>query len=174
MVIGGTASPNATVEINMIRDGKTLVFFTTKADFNGKWEGNYRDIIPSGQYEVWAKQILENGSESLQSNSVFIRVNSLFFRLWQWLINIGGFILLLLIFLLLLAIIIYYFWHKFQMFKLRLRKEAAEAEQALKYGMTRIREEVARHESSEQITKDIDATVQQVEKEMKDIDELGK
>lgn len=170
LVVGGTASPGATVEINLTRRGKTEIFFTAESDPEGNWKGVYKNIIPSGRYEIRAKQILENGAESLQSPSVYVNVNSLFFRMFEWLKTIGGFALILLIFLILLLMIVYYFWHKFRMLRLKLRREAVEAEEKLKYGMTRIREEITRHESGDQIAKDLEILEKEVEKEIKDIE----
>jgi hypothetical protein len=56
------------------------------------------------------------------------------------------------------------------MLRLKLRREAIEAEEKLKYGMTRIREELARHESGDQIAKDLEILEKEVEKEIEDIE----
>lgn len=173
LVLGGTALPDATVEINLVRGGKTIIIFTTRSDRDGNWEGHYTSIIPSGSYEVWADQILDNGAQSLKSQSVYISVNSLFYRFWQWLINLGGIFLIFWILLIIMLMIIYYLWHKYRMLKLRLRKEAHEAEEAFKYSLTRVKEEVSRHEDPVKVEKDLEQMEQKVDKEIKDIDDLG-
>ena len=67
---------NATVEIHLEKRGEAPIIFNAAAGKDGGWEATYENIIPSGAYEVWAKQILDTGAESLQSNTVYIGVNS--------------------------------------------------------------------------------------------------
>jgi len=99
LTLKGTAVSNATVEIHLEKKGQTPVIFNAAADKDGHWEVTYENIIQSGAYEVWAKQILDTGAESLSSNTVYIGVNSWLWRALQWLKNIGGLVIAILIFL---------------------------------------------------------------------------
>jgi len=169
LVLRGTALLKATIEIYMNKKGQVPVVFNAQADEKGNWEAVYENIILSGTYEVWAKQILENGAESLPSNSVFIGVNSWFWRAWQWLKNIGGIIVVGLIILAGLAVLGYYFAHRFKMWRIKLRREVREAESALQKGFKKLRKEVASAKPSK-ILKDLSEIEKNIEKEIKDIE----
>jgi len=172
LIIGGTSLPNATIEINMTKRSKTIILFDTKADAAGNWEGVYKNIIPSGRYDVWAKQILDTGAESLASRSVYIRVNSIFFVVFEWLKNIGGVIILILIFGAGLAVVGYYFWYKLKLFHKKLKKETREAREALERGIKHVRKEVKRERPAGKISKELEAVEEVVKKELKDIEKL--
>ena len=125
------------------------------ADEKGGWEAIYENIIPSGSYSVWAKQILDTGAESLESNTVYIGVNSWFWRALQWLKNIGGFIVAVLVFLAAVSVGAYYFKHRFRMWRIRLRKEIREAESAVSEGFKKLKKEIKSGKTSSRVLKDL-------------------
>jgi len=170
LVIKGEALPKATVEIHMIKRGKEPIVFNAEADENGNWEAIYENIISSGTYEVWAKQILDTGAESLQSNSVYIGVNSWFWKTWQWLKNVGGIIVLALIFLAILAAIAYYLWHRFKLWRIKLKREIHEAESAVASGFKKLKKEIKSGKTSSKILKNLSEIEKNIEKEIKDIE----
>ena len=130
----------------------------------------YENIIPSGAYEVWAKQILDTGAESLQSQPVFVGVNSWFWRAWQWLKNIGGIIIAVLAFLAVVSVGAYYFWHQFRMWRIKLRKEIREAESAVSKGFKKLKKEIKSGKTSSKVLKDLSDIEKNIEKEIKDIE----
>lgn len=77
LVVEGTAAPQAHVELVLKRD-ESLVF-TVKADENGDWRFVSEDPLAAGTYILTAKQVLNNGAESLFTPPVYMRVNS-----WLW------------------------------------------------------------------------------------------
>jgi len=170
LVIRGTAAPKAAIEIHMNRKDQAPVVFSGQADENGNFEISYDNVLPSGAYEVWAKQILETGSESLQSVSVYIGVNSWFWRAWQWVENVGGMIIVLLILIAIVAVAGYYFWHRFRMWRIKLRREVHEAENALKKGFKKLRSEVSNAKPARKVLKDLSEIEKTIEKEIKDIE----
>jgi len=170
LVIRGTAVPKATVEIHMNKKGEAPVIFSTQADENGNFEATYENTIPSGAYEVWAKQILESGSESLPSASAYIGVNSWFWRAWQWVENVGGIIVIILILIVAIAVAGYYFWHRFRMWRIKLRREVHEAESTLKKGFKTLQREVKGGKPAKKVLKDLSAIEKNIEKEIKDIE----
>ncbi len=170
LVIRGEALPKATIEIHMIKRGKEPIIFSTIADEKGNFEAVYKNIIPSGAYEVWAKQILDTGAESLQSQSIYIGVNSWFWRAWQWFKNIGGIIALTLIFLAILAAAGYYLWHHFKLWRIKLRKEIHEAESAVSSGFKKLKKEIKSGKTASKVIKDLSEIEKNIEKEIKDIE----
>ena len=169
LAIRGEALPKATVEIHMNKRGKEPIVFSAEADKNGNWEAIYENIIPSGTYEVWAKQILDTGAESLQSNTVYIGVNSWFWRALQWLKNIGGIIIIGLVLTAALVIAVYYFIHHFRMWRIKLRKEIREAESAVSSGFEKLKKDVKEHKSVKTMIKEISDVEKEIEREIKDI-----
>jgi len=172
LVVAGIASPEAAVEVILRRRTEEPLVLSAKADAQGNWRLSYDGIIMSGRYALTAKQILGTGAESLETDPVYIYVNSLLWRLWHWLINIGGFLLLLLILILILALLAYYYWHRFKMLRRRLRKEAKEAEDVLHRDIGRIKSELQKGVPRERISRDIEQAAKEVEKEIKDIEKL--
>lgn len=170
LVLKGTALSNATVEIYMNKRGKEPIIFNTQADEKGNWEAVYENVISSGAYEVWAKQILESGAESLPSQVIYIGVNSWFWRSWQWLKNVGGIVILTLILLAALASGVYYFWHCFRMWRIKLRREVREAENALEKGFKKLRAEIKKKKPTGKVLKDLSTIEKTIEKEIKDIE----
>lgn len=170
LVIKGTAVPMATVEIHMNKKGAAPIIFSAQADEKGSFEADYGEAIPSGAYEVWAKQILQSGSESLPSTSVYIGVNSWFWRAWQWIENIGGAIAVSLILLAIFAVLAYYFWHKFRIWRIKLRREIREAESAVSSGFKKIKKEIKSGKKTPKIIGDLAEIEKKIEKEIKDID----
>ncbi len=170
LVIKGEALPKATIEVHLIKRDKEPIVFNAQADEKGGWEAIYENIIPSGAYEVWAKQILDTGAESLQSQSVYIGVNSWFWRAWQWLKNVGGIIVVGLIFLTILAAVAYYAWHRFKLWRIKLRKEIREAESAVSSGFKKLKKEIKSGKTASKVLKDLSDIEKNIEKEIKDIE----
>ena len=172
LVMKGEALPKAIVEIHLNKRGKEPIVFNALADEKGNWEAIYENIISSGAYEAWAKQILDTGAESLPSQSVFIGVNSWFWRAFQWLKNIGGIILLTLILLAILAAAVYYSWHRFKLWRIKLRREIREAESAVALGFKKLKKEIKSRKKTSKILSDLSGIEKNIEKEIKDIGEI--
>jgi flagellar biosynthesis protein FlhB len=149
-----------------------VVMLDAKANEAGNWQAVYKNNIPSGSYEVWAKQILESGAESLASNSVYIRVNSIFLIVFDWVTNIGGALIVVLIFIVGLLVSVYYFWHKLKMLREKMRKEARQAREALESGLKHVRKEAHRDLAGKKIEQELEAIEEVVKKEIKDIEKL--
>ena len=170
LTLKGTAVSNATVEIHLEKRGEAPIIFNAAAGKDGGWEATYENIIPSGAYEVWAKQILDTGAESLQSNTVYIGVNSWFWRALQWLKNIGGIVIVGLILLAALVVGVYYFIHHFRMWRIKLRREVHEAESAVSAGFKKLKKEIKSGKTSSKVLKDLSDIEKDIEKEIKDIE----
>ncbi len=170
LVIKGEALPKATIEIHMNRRGKEPIVFNAEADLKGNWEVIYDNIIPSGAYEVWAKQILDTGAESLPSQSVYISVNSWFWLALQWLKNVGGIIIIILVTCLLLLVALNYFWHRFKLWRIKLKREIHEAENALASGFKKLKKEIKSGQTASRVLKDLSDIEKNIEKEIKDIE----
>lgn len=175
LIVRGNALPNAKIELFMRKrkNGDPLII-SGVVDSRGQWEIIYDNIIPSGTYALTAKQVLDNGAESLETDPVYVRVNSLFWRLWQWFKNLFGFTILALVFIAIALVLAYYFWHRFRIWQMRLHREAKEVKDALERGVKQVRKELAGGEPRGKIAKDLEAVKREVEEELKDIDKTLK
>lgn len=81
LVIEGTAAPLAYVEV--VLKQTTPAVLSTKADGNGHWRIIYKDSLESGLCAIEAKQILNNGAESVYTSPQYIRVNTI----WGGIVN---------------------------------------------------------------------------------------
>lgn len=170
LALKGAALPKAKIEIHMNRRGGEEIIFNAQADEKGNWEAIYENVIPSGVYEISAKQILDTGAESLLSQAITIGVNSWFWRAWQWLKNVGGIIIIGLIILAGLAVAGYYFIHRFRMWRIKLRREVHEAESAIASGFKKLKKEIKGGKKASKILSDISGIEKDIEKEIKDIE----
>lgn len=170
LFVEGTASPRAAVEVKFAKSSDTPTIVSARADNSGNWQLVYDGILKSGSYRLTAKQILENGAESLETDPVRFSVNSLFWRIFSWILNIGGLFLVLLTVLAALLFASYYYWHQVKMFRKRLHREAKEAEEALHHGIAQVRKELEKGEPRSKIAKDLGALDKDVEKEIRDIE----
>ena len=170
LVLKGTALPKAKIEIHMNRRGSEEIIFNSQADENGNWTAVYENIIPSGVYEISAKQILDTGAESLLSKTIIIGVNSWFWKAWQWMENVGGIVGLALILLAMIAVAVYYFWHQFKLWRIKLRREIREAESTVASGFKKLKKEIKGGEISSKVIKDLSEIKKNIEKEIKDIE----
>ncbi len=174
LVIAGTALPQANVEIDLANGNKEPLPLSTQADQNGNWRVEYGEILPSGSYRITAKQTLTSGLQSDDSDPVFMSVNSLFWKMFVWIWNIGGLLLLLLIIIAILAMLTYYYWHRFRMLRKRLRRESQEAEQLLISGVGKIEKELENGETGQKIYQDLGSLEKEVDDKLKDIEDLDK
>lgn len=170
LVIVGTALPEANVEVSLQFDKKAPLILSVKVDGGGDWTVNYADPLPSGYYRITAKQILSTGLESDDSNPVYMSVNSLFWKFFVWIWNVGGLLILVLVIIALLAMLAYYYWHKFRMFRKKLRREAREVEESLARGVAKIKKELERGDARQKISQDLGEIKKEVDKELKDLD----
>ena len=169
LVLKGAALPKAKIEIHMNRRGGEEIIFNSQANEKGDWGAIYENIIPSGVYEISAKQILDTGAESLLSQTITIGVNSWFWRAWQWLKNVGGIIIIGLIILAGLTVAGYYFIHRFRMWRIKLRREVREAESAVASGFKKLQREIKGNKPAKKVLKDLSIIEKDIEKEIKDI-----
>ena len=172
VLIEGTGAPSSNIEVKLTAKGADPIILSGKINDQGDWSVVYGEVLPSGSYAITAKQILGNGAESLETEPVYMSVNSFLWRFVQWLKNIGGSILLLFIFIGLVAVLGYYYWHKFGLLRRRLRREAHEAEEVLRRGVSKIKREIAEGESRQKLSKDVEAIGKVVEKEIKDLEKF--
>ncbi len=171
LALKGTALPKAKVEIHMNRRGGEEIVFNSQADEKGDWSAIYENVIPSGVYEISAKQILDTGAESLLSQAITIGVNSWFWRAWQWVKNVGGIIIIGLIILAGLVVAGYYFIHQFRMWRIKLRREVREAESAVASGFKKLKKEIKSGKTASKVLEDLSDIEKNIEKEIKDIED---
>ncbi len=170
LVIKGSASANAGIEVSVIIGKKEPILLSTKADEAGQWQVSYSDILSSGIAKITAKQILGTGAESSESAPVYTSINSLLWRLAIWIFNAGAISILALVALAVVSFAAYWYWHKFKMFRKKLRREAKEVEEVLAHGVAKIKKELERGDARQKISQDLGEIKKEVEKELKDLD----
>ncbi len=116
LIIEGKSAPQAKIELVLEKDHPIMV--QDKADQDGNWRIVYSKILPAGTYNVRARQVLDNGAESLFSSTVIVRVDSLTGRLLAHLQNIDWYIWVI-IFIIMQAGNIWYYRRNLNKFKMR-------------------------------------------------------
>lgn len=171
LIVKGTSLPLSKIKVYLSREKYETVVFDGAADKNGNWQASYKQEIPSGVYKVYARQFLENGAESIPSDSVYVGVNSRFWRLWQWFKNISIFLSIgLSALVILLVVAVYYLWNKRDIGNRRAsKKEVKEVKDAVSFGFKKIRKDVKRRKEPGKVLKDISKVEKDIEEEIKDI-----
>lgn len=170
LLIKGTALPDADVEVDLTLGKNQPLALSAKSDSDGRWSAEYSEALSSGSYRITAKQTLSTGLQSGDSNPVYMSVNSLFWKFFVWISNVGGLLLLVLIIIAILTMLTYYYWHKFRMFRKKLRREAREVEESLAHGIAKIKKELERGDARQKISEDLNVVKKEVDAELKDLD----
>ena len=170
LVIKGTAGSNVGIEVSLVAGKNEPIILSSKSDNSGNWQVEYSEALPSGSVKVTAKQILGTGAESADSNPVYIGINSLFWKFFVWIWNVGGLLVVILTIITLLALLIYYYWHKVKMFRKKLRRQAHEVEETLAHGVAKIKKELERGDARQKISQDLGEVKKEVDQELKDLD----
>lgn len=171
LVIEGTALPDSNIEIRLEGNSDDIIILGARSNEVGTWYVFYDDVMPSGTYKLTARKILEDGTASRESGEVYVKVNSWFYNVWQWVKTIGLPIVLSIILLIVLSLTVAYLWRKILVIYSRIRKESHEAQKAAETGLDKIKSEVLNKEPAEKIVKDIKKIEEEVVKEIKDIEE---
>ncbi len=110
-----------------------LITRSVIADRNGLFTFAYDERVHSGIYTVYAIAELENGAQSLPSDSVIIVVSQ---TLIERIVGVVSKTLILLIpfigLLALLAGLIWYIWYRYRLFKNRVKREVYQAEESIR------------------------------------------
>lgn len=93
LVVEGESAPNAKIELILEKDEPIII--STQADQDGDWRIIYTGILPGGIYSVRARQILDNGAESLFTEALTIRIDSKLGKFLEWFETSAWYIVLL-------------------------------------------------------------------------------
>lgn len=190
LILEGTSLPNIIIKCYIQKEGKKPVVGEERADENGNWIYAHDKSMGSGVYKIYAIAVDERGAQSYPSQEVTVAVTlPTLLKIGNIAIDYLTVIIVLLVLIGLIAFGIYWGWHKFRLFRKRLRKETKEAEDALHKAFSLLREEITEQleklenvkgkrkltkkeeEIEEQLKKDIDIAEKYIEKEVKDIEE---
>jgi len=174
LIVEGKGAVNSAIEVilrlDKVEKGKaepiTLSTATTK---DGNWKVTYENVIPAGTYKLTARQTLNNGAESPETEPVFTQVGEGTGPVSRAEIDKRIDNLFLLLMLILIAIIIfgfYYYYFRLRVARLSLKKDVEEARLAVEQGLAHIRKSISRGDSRADVFSDIKSVEHRVEKEI--------
>jgi len=186
---GETKYSNSQIIIWLQREKDDHKSFTVQSDQNGKFTFTADEKLRDGIYQLWAEVVDARGAKSLPSEKITIAVaKSAIFSVGTWAVNFLAIIVPLVVLIFALLFILWYGWHKFSMFRKKLKKEVREAESALHRAFDLLKEDIReqvkmlektknRRELTEeeekmikQFKKDLDDAEKFVRKEIEDIE----
>lgn len=141
--VEGNAKANGEVRIWLEKRKGELQSFVVKSDENGRFTFASDEGMTDGVFDLWAEVSDERGARSLPTDKYTIAVSeSPLLRFGGLAINILSILipLVVLVFGLLFALL--YGWHKFSIYKKKLRKEIHQAESVLHKSFSIMRREV--------------------------------
>ncbi|OGZ40800.1 MAG: hypothetical protein A3I20_02225 [Candidatus Portnoybacteria bacterium RIFCSPLOWO2_02_FULL_40_15] len=181
--------PSAQIITGLERQDEAAKSRTTRSDKDGNFIFAADEKPKDGVYGFWAEVMDERGAKSLPTEKITIAVKpSAFLRIGSKTINLLSVAVPIIALIVLMLFVVWYGWHKFNLFKKRLRKEVGEAEQALHKAFNLLREEIqeqikllektrnkrglTKEEQKilKQLKKDLDDAERFVGKELKDIE----
>lgn len=195
-VIRGTSRPNAevTIRLEQVSAGDASYAGPREEVVTADGEGNFT-YIPGGRlgvgvYELSATAVDEDGAQSERSEVHRMIVSEPgYVRLGGFVISFLSVVIPLVALLVLLVVGTWYLWHRFSVFRARLRKEVKEAEQSLvhefgdivgslKKNVTKLKSarkgKLTKSESDliDELQAEIKDAESKIKKEIKDIDKL--
>lgn len=130
--IRGTTYPDASIDIFLKKEGEKVVKQTTQSNSSGDFTLIWSPKLTNGLYEMLVQVTDEQGAKSNESSPLPIVVkSSAIFMIGSLAINYLSVIILFISVLFALMIGGWYVWHRFTLFRNRLKKEVREAEEAL-------------------------------------------
>jgi len=190
LILEGTSLPNVTIKCYIQKEGYKAVVGETRADDNGNWVYVHDKSMGKGLCKIYAVAIDERGAQSYSSQEVAIAVTlPTLLKIGNIAIDYLTVVIVLLILIGLTIFGVYWGWHKFRLFRKRLRKETKEAKDALHKAFSLLREDITEQlrqlekirgkrkftekekEVERQLKKDIDIAEKYIGKEVKDIEE---
>ena len=186
---GESQYPNSQIIVGLQREDGEPKSFTVRSDQNGKFTFVSDERLSGGTYRLWAEVIDERGARSLPAEKLTIAVKRpTFLQLGSRAVSLLAVVVPLLALVILLLFIAWYGWHKFSVFRKKLKKEVREAGSALHqaFGLLKedIREQVKMLEKTrtkreltdeeeeviKRLKKDLDDAEKFVRKEIEDIE----
>lgn len=187
--IRGTTYPDASVDIFLKKEGEEVLKQTTRSNSSGDFTLIWSPKMTNGLYEMSVQVTDSRGAKSNESPPLPIVMKpTAVSQIGLLTINYLSIIFIFISVLFTLMIGGWYVWHRFTLFRKRLRKEVKEADQALQKAFTIIKEDIRRQikflekvrtkrdltkeeeRIIEQLKKDLDVEEKIVRKEIKDIE----
>lgn len=149
MIQGTTKYPNTEISIWFERKGEMPRREIVNSDPAGNFVFWSRDGLSEGVYSFWAEVIDARGARSMPSEKVTISVEQpAFWKISFWAMNLLAVIITLVALIFILIFGIWYSWHKFILFKRKLkntRKEVHEVESVLHKEFASLKKDIRKH-----------------------------
>ncbi len=141
--IRGTTYPDASVDIFLKKEGEEIIKQTTRSNSLGDFTLIWSPKLTNGLYNMWSQVTNNRGAKSYESLSLSIVVkSSAIFQIGSFVVSYLSIIFLLISVLFALIIGSWYIWHRFTLFRKRLRKETKEVEESLRTAFDLLRKDV--------------------------------
>ncbi|MDP2692588.1 MAG: hypothetical protein Q8O88_03025 [bacterium] len=161
LIIEGNSAPNAKIEVILEKNNPIVI--STKADQNGFWRIVYSNVLPIGIYSVSARQILDNGAESLFSANVIVRVDSWMGKFLEHLQNVDWYMWVAFFVLIQMMTMVYY-QRSFSKFKRLTGKQLDDITGSLQQGLSNLKKNISSDIEGKAIKKEINELQKRVAK----------
>jgi len=130
--IEGTAFPESTIRVHILKDEKEIKIGEVKSDAEGKWSYTETQPLEKGVYNIWVEVTDSLGGRSASSDKITIQVTPpIFIRIGKLAIDYLTTIITLFILIFVMTLGILWMWRKIKGKRMGLKKEITEAEKAL-------------------------------------------
>ena len=132
LTIEGLGYPLTKISVIIQKDTDELISGYTFSGFDGKFRFTYINKVETGYYNVWARNVAEDGNQSGLSDQVTIEVISpTFIRIGSIVLSYATIIITLMSLLLFIILFLLFIWFVYRRKKKKQGDEISEAEHAL-------------------------------------------
>jgi len=190
LILEGTSLPNAVIRCYIQKEDDKAVIGETSADENGKWLYVHDKSLGRGLYKIYPVAVDRIEGEGHPGLDVVVAVTlPTFLKIGSIAIDYLTVIVVLIILIGVMGFGFYWGWHKFKLFRKRLRKETKEVESTLHRDLELLKQKISgqlkkfegikgkrkltkkEEEIEKQLKKDLDIAEERIKKEVKDIEE---
>ncbi len=178
--IRGTTYPDASVDIFLKKEGEKAIKQTTQSNSSGDFTLIWSSKLTNGLYGMSVQVTDNRGAKSNESSPLPIVVKaSAIFQIGSFVISYLSIIFLLISVLFALIIGGWYVWHRFTLFRKRVKKEVGEVEPVLHKAFDLLKEDIREQvkmlekaRTKRQLTEDEDKILKQLKKDLDNAERL--
>lgn len=140
--IEGTAFPESTIKVHILKDEKEIKIGETNSNAEGNWSYTETKPVEKGVYNIWVEATDSLGGKSLPSDKITIQVTPpIFIRIGKLVIDYLTTIITLFVLILVMILGIIWIWRKIRETRRKLKKEITEVERTLYFAFKMLKEE---------------------------------
>ena len=178
-VKGENQYPNSQIIVWLQRENDESKAFPVRSDQDGKFIFVSDERLRDGAYTLWTEVVDERGAKSGPSEKLIIAVKRpAFLQVGSWVVSLLAVVVPFVALIILFLFVSWYGWHKFSLFRKRLKKEVRETESALHKAFDLLKEDIREQvkmlektKNKRELTEEEEKLIKRLKKDLDDAEE---